>query len=166
MGLCGSTVATASNGRWAWLPAEPPTVVRTISSTELAQLLEKQLNAKAPLIQLADGTYGLYSRDDLTRLLAANRTEALPYKKESFDCDNFAQVLLGCERVWFSAVPEECGSAFGIVQGVIPKEDGSLRGHAMNYWVDPADLTVWLIEPQNDRLQKPPAGIQPYLVMG
>jgi hypothetical protein len=146
MGGCLST-SVSSN----LLP--PPTIVANIPSSELREIIKRELNPRQT--HFVDAKYGIYKLDDLKKFLASDGIDQLSYVKESFDCDNFAFVLLGEEKKWFAKGKFECGSCFGYLAGDIRKSetDTEVRPHAVNCFVD-ENRQVWLVEPQNDQLFK------------
>lgn len=132
---------------------DPPKVVYQITSKEVRKIIESSLRAKPDHVKLADGNYGLYSLQDLKRFLNHDKTDKYNYIKESFDCDDFADVLKGHEREWFRFHKQPMGSTFGIVWGDIRNDENSdkPRPHAVNYFIDD-DKKLWLIEPQTDNI--------------
>lgn len=133
------------------LPA-PPKVITKLTGDELRNILQTQLN-NPDRMHITDAMYGLYSMNDLKGFLESDYTDSLKYVKESFDCDNFAMVLLGHEKEWYGQGKTFCGSCFGYLAGDIRKSetDTERRGHAVNFFID-ENKKVWLIEPQTDAI--------------
>jgi hypothetical protein len=156
---------------------QPPADVVVRTSKEIREIISAKLRVKD--IHVSDGSYGCYSRSELERFLASDNVDELKYKKDRFDCDNFALALAGREAEWFAGSDSAgangsgksddvdagvengagaFGSAFGIVHGDIRKAeaDTTPRPHAINFQID-ADGELWLIEPQTDAIFKPTA---------
>ena len=68
-------------------------------------------------------------------------TDLRVWVAETFDCDDFAQVLQGNVNQFFP------GIAFGTIW--YGAKDGSF-GHAVNIFYDYQDDQTWLVEPQDD----------------
>ena len=88
-------------------------------------------------IFLSDTVYRLCDTADMEEFLAEDRTDVYKYRKESYDCDDFAYRLMGQ-----LSVPGWADLAFGIVW---------TDQHALNVFVD-EDKEVWFIEPQSDAI--------------
>jgi hypothetical protein len=133
----------------------PPLIVTTINHFELKQIYSQQLNIDTQFIFSPDRLYGLYSNEDLVTFLKNSTVNVMEYKPESFDCDDFANVLKGEERKWFSKIHEKVGSTFGVLWGDLRKPNESQKPwrHAMNCVID-SNKEVWLIEPQDDTVSK------------
>jgi len=78
----------------------------------------------------------------------------IKYRKQTFDCDDFAVVMMGMERLQLDKVRKaEGGSTFGYVDGAIKFEgDDEAKAHAMNFFVDENEK-VWLVEPQTGSIR-------------
>ena len=115
-----------------------------ISSIELAKLIPiKRLDTNTiylihPLKHLTDYNYFLPNKKQVEEFLKYDLTNYKQYKKESFDCDDFALVLLGKLKNHFK------GFAFGF---------GMSDSHAFNVFID-NEKQLWIIEPQNDKIFK------------
>lgn len=108
---------------------------------------------------MKDETYSLFSLESLKRFLQANRIDVIKYKKEVFDCDDFADVLMGSLKNWIivkSGTYLRGGIPFGTILGDIRHDVNSKKynPHAMNIFVDNRKR-VHFIEPQNDRIYTP-----------
>lgn len=129
----------------------------TISAKEMQTILEKHLGGSRTQYNpiLKDSQYTLFSLNTLKRFLAKNRADNIDYTKESFDCDDFADVLMGDVKRWLLS-DLKGGHPFGTILGDIRHDINSSKPypHAMNIFVD-NERKVWLIEPQNDRIYTP-----------
>lgn len=132
----------------------PPSKLTKRTADEVRKIINEKLNPSRMVI--SDNSYGSYSVDDLKRFLKSDDVDKITYKKDSFDCDNFALVLAGREAEWFSQVKDNVGSTFGMVHGDIRKKetDTEVRAHAINFLIDDKG-ELWLIEPQTDGIFKP-----------
>tara|TARA_R100001163_G_C5068402_1_gene208662 strand:- start:12598 stop:13128 length:531 start_codon:yes stop_codon:yes gene_type:complete len=133
-----------------------PSAVKDYSSNELRDIIKEKLNLSGSKVKNADSKYSAYSHADLKKFLHDDVTNALQYKPENFDCDDFAVVTMGNEKKWHWNSKVNRGSTFGIVWGDIRTDDepNESRPHAVNMYVDP-EGELWLIEPQNDNWFKP-----------
>ena len=135
----------------------PPRDIKYISGKEYRDMLNK-IFKNAKWIETSDNDYFTYSKSDLERFLNFDFTDLNRYKRELFDCDDFAKVLLGRERCWIRQLRIASGSTFGIIHGDIRsyEEDTNPRYHAVNFVILKNDdkEELWLIEPQNDKLFK------------
>lgn len=128
-----------------------------MSSNEVRSLLKTTLHVADDKLFIGDGEYFAYDVADLQAFLRLDRTNALKYRAEAFDCDDFARVLVGQERMWFRTSNQgNRGSTLGMVWGDIrPSETSTeVNAHAVNIFID-ANREVWLVEPQTDQLTKP-----------
>lgn len=140
------------------LATVPPPVVGTrLTNEEMRAIIKAvtKLTDDAD-VRLGDGTYCAYSKAALETFLASDPTNGLRYKSESFDCDDFARVLVGREREWFRRANGDGGSTLGTIWGDIRLASAPtvVRPHALNFFID-ADRQFWIVEPQNDTLTKP-----------
>ncbi len=136
--------------------AEAPKIGIDLTNSQMREIIEKKLKVQGSTLRMADRNYWAYSLDDLKNFLKTDIADKFRYMKEGFDCDDFALVVAGREREWFSKASVEKGSTFGIVWGDIRKseDDTKERAHAVNVFVD-NNQDVWLVEPQNDDIFKP-----------
>lgn len=122
----------------------------TFTTTETRDILEKALAPKN--MNIGDRTYLAYTKNTLIDFLNCNVSDKHTYVSETFDCDDFARVLVGREREWFATrVNTKNGSTFGTVWGDIRLVGGKNKAnpHAMNVFID-NNRNVYLIEPQTD----------------
>lgn len=132
--------------RWTVLPSDE---VRDI--VQQAFSLEKSHRG----LRIGDRTYVAYELETLKEFLRDDVSDKLEYVSETFDCDDFARVLVGRERVWYGkrAPPGvQGGSTLGVVWGDIRlNASRDPYPHAMNFFID-SERRVHLIEPQSDRI--------------
>lgn len=76
--------------------------------------------------------------------LILNPTDKRTYDKYTHDCDEFSDILMGDVAQWDGAL------AFGTLWIKRPSK------HALNWLID-LDNTVWIIEPQTDKIFRKPA---------
>lgn len=114
-----------------------PTSTERIDYTDLYALLRQ--NAPQAELFLSDKNYLLCNKADIKAFLALDKTNKMGYLPEVMDCDDFSYRLMG----QFS-IPGWSDLAFGIIWS---------DKHAMNCFVT-EDNIFYLIEPQNDWLQK------------
>jgi hypothetical protein len=124
----------------------------------MSKIIGDALKLANDKIKVADGTYTAYALDVLRAFLFTDLANLFKYKKDCFDCDDFAFVVLGREREWFGQAEVDGGSTFGFVWGDIRKSetDTEPNPHAINFFVDDSK-ELWLVEPQNDTVFKPTA---------
>lgn len=148
----------------AHIPA--PAIKTKITSMEVREIIIKYFNTDANIF-MADNEYGLYSLDDLKAFLKWDTTDEIKYVKEGFDCDDFADVLKGRERIWYDFSAHTFGSTFGIVWGDVrtETEPTKARYHAVNYFIDD-QKQVHMIEPQNDKIFTWTPESKAFLIMG
>lgn len=137
------------------LQISPPNIITTISQFEVRQIYSQQFNIDASKIFTPDIIYGLYPIEDLEKFLKNTSVNLMQFKEETFDCDDFANVLKGEERKWYRNIMEKVGSTFSIIWGDLrkPNETDIPWRHAMNSVID-SNKDVWLIEPQDDMISK------------
>lgn len=91
---------------------------------------------------VSDGSYTGYSIWELNEFIKNfDNTNLRVWIEETFDCDDFAQVLQGAVNGFFP------GIAFGTIW-YGPKDNS--WGHAVNIFYSYSDNKVYLIEPQSD----------------
>lgn len=114
----------------------------------IEELLANAFNCSEDIIFAADSSYSLLSKEFFMEFLEINDKNEEPRMSEVHDCDNFAMEFL-------MEIDAEC-AMYGIVPGVgvIWVEDCDAEdandGHAVNFWIDPADKSVWIFDPQTD----------------
>jgi len=91
-------------------------------------------------IFLADVQYKTVTRDLVQRFLDVDPLDMEKWRKESFDCDDFAFQLFARFKYVFR------GAAFGVCWIVNPP-------HAVNFFID-SSFKVWMVEPQTDDIFK------------
>lgn len=93
-------------------------------------------------LHISDGSYTGYSKWELEEFIKNfDNTNLRVWVAETFDCDDFSQVLQGNVNGFFP----------GIALGTIwygPKDN--LWGHSVNIFYDYTDNKIYLIEPQSD----------------
>lgn len=145
--------ACTKDFRWNTRPPPPPYQAHMLTSQEIRALLVGKIGMDPRHIHIADNKYACYPVADLKAFLAYNHTDIMKYKTDTFDCDDFARVLIGNERVWFRKnrlLPG--GSSLGMVWGDLRTGDPHIRNmHAMNIFVD-SERRIWLVEPQTDEM--------------
>lgn len=93
-------------------------------------------------LHIADGSYTGYSIWELQEFMKNfDSTNLRVWIPETFDCDDFAQVLQGQVNGFFH------GIAFGTIWY---GDKARTWGHAVNIFYDYSGNKVWLVEPQND----------------
>ncbi len=110
---------------------------KKITLLELSNLLKERF-PKAR-IYLSDNEYTLCHYDDVAYFLAINEIDKMSYKKEEFDCDDFATALWGD----FSKPPFS-GLTIGLVWTNV---------HALNLVITD-DYKILFLEPQTDELNE------------
>jgi len=145
----------------------PPNIKTQITGDEVREILHNYFKIPYDKIFIADRDYGLYNLSDLQKFLEWDATDRLKYVAEGFDCDDFADVLKGKERLWYGFGKRNAGSTFGTIWGDIRKasEPEKPRYHAVNYFIDDKKQ-VHLIEPQNDDTFTWVPGSTAYVLMG
>jgi hypothetical protein len=134
-----------------------PTSGLKMDSTEISTIIKNSLRiADRTRVNLNDGSYYAIPLMDIKKFLLVDATNWHIYKKELFDCDDFALVLLGRNREWFSKANIQDASTFGVAIGDIRRyeTDTTPRYHALNFIITD-DKKLYLIEPQNDSVYEP-----------
>lgn len=150
MGNCIGKVVRSSK-----LPPTPSDGT-SLTSDEMREIIKEKLRMKSSRINLGDRNYFAYNIDELKGFLAADFGDSIKYQHDSFDCDDFTYMMMGREKEWYGQRTSKQGSTFGIVWGDIryKEEDKNENPHAVNFFID-KDLTLWLVEPQSDKIWKP-----------
>jgi len=89
-----------------------------------------------PDLKVLDNEYALLTKTQIEEFLKSDWTNFRNYRKEKFDCDDFAIVLLGRFHEKFG----NCSVGFACSDT-----------HAFNFFVD-EKRKLWLIEPQTDKI--------------
>jgi len=100
----------------------------TISHLEIRKLI--------PGVNIVDSIYKLIKKEQIQSFLNTDSVSNLKANGETFDCDDFAIVLLGRLRENFP------GFAIGYAHNDL---------HAFNIFIDDKKK-VWIIEPQTDKI--------------
>ena len=94
-------------------------------------------------LHIADGSYTYYSIWELKEFMQNfDNTNLRVWIAETFDCDDFSQVLQGHVNCFFP------GIAFGTIWYGPIKPEG--WGHSVNIYYCDTQKKVYLVEPQND----------------
>ncbi len=107
-----------------------------ITKTEIINLFKKY-NLKR--IRILDRHYKLINKKEIEKFLKSDNVSFNKYKKEIYDCDDFALVLLGRIKNKFH------GASVGLAIS---------KTHAFNFFID-ENKKVWIIEPQTDKIINP-----------
>ena len=132
-------------------PPLPPTLRGEITMAELRNLIT--LNFTGAQVFLSDSVKYLCDLKDIKTFLAQDKTNRRTYKKDKYDCDDFAYRLMGQFSVegWAE-----------ITKGIIWTDTHALLG-----CID-VNRDFWFIEPQSDTIKsnlEPWQGTQVRLVM-
>lgn len=134
-----------------------------LTADELSAIIMRYTKLKSSRIMIADKKYFTYTMAELKQFVTSDNTDTYKYIPEQFDCDDFALVLAGREKLWSNRVIKQrirgrCGSAFGICWGDIRMDESSQvpHPHAVCCFVDICG-EFWLVEPQSDLIFKPTA---------
>ena len=105
--------------------------------------IRKILNNKTKNNQILDKKYTLLSREDMEKILNINFLQNLQYRKEVFDCDDFAFNFM-----WFIR------NLFGnIAVGVAFIEYKNGARHALNFMMTESN-NILFIEPQTSKFKR------------
>jgi len=109
---------------------------RIIDWKKVVQIWHKHMG-NVP-IKLLDETYYIPTKKEVDKFLELDDTNLKKYKKDIFDCDNFAEVL--CARAALF-------TNFHLIYA-------ESKTHAYNYVItkDNGEFSLWLIEPQTDKI--------------
>ena len=121
----------------------PPTITVTRTKAELEAILQNTFDPYNVGIFTHD-VYGLPTKEDIQNFVTIDTIDKLMYRTQQYDCDDFAQTLVGNAKRWYhnATPPQPCGLAFGTI--IRP-------GHMKNFFVDDQER-VWMVEPQNDNI--------------
>jgi hypothetical protein len=96
-------------------------------------------------MHISDGSYSGYTLWELHEFITKfDSTDLRVYISETFDCDDFSQVLQGNVNSFFP------GIAFGTLW--YGPNEPPWWGHSVNIFYSYTDDSVYLIEPQNDAI--------------
>jgi hypothetical protein len=115
-----------------------------VPGLDVVNAIQAALGTGGYALHISDGSYTGYSIWELNEYLRNfDSTNLRVWIAETFDCDDFAQVLAGAVNAFFP------GIAFGTIW-YGPKNNA--WGHAVNIFYSYSDNKVYLVEPQNDSL--------------
>lgn len=113
-----------------------------VPASNVINAIKAALGAGSYALHISDGSYTGYSIWELQEYMKNfDSTNLRVWVAETFDCDDFAQVLQGNVNGFFP------GIAFGTIW-YGPKDNS--WGHAVNIYYSYSDNKVYLVEPQND----------------
>ena len=117
---------------------------KVIQSTTPTNSIAEILSSKGYKSLMLDRVYNIYSLDVLNEGLVENSISEKKYRKEVYDCDDFAFAIFAAIRAKYSGIP------FGVVIGT------TVEGvpHAWNVFIS-IDDEIWFIEPQSDKIFLP-----------
>lgn len=135
------------------------TQMSNLSQSEVYNAFDNALSfprGKPNLVMDPDAFKAGYPIDVLREFLDQVGGIDIPYRLESFDCDDYAYVLMGREREWYGLnSPSTSGSAFGWISGDLRlHNETDWNYHAMNVFID-NNKKVWVIEPQTNEIFDP-----------
>lgn len=139
------------------MPPAPRTFTE-LTSAEVKQIIIDTMKIDPKQIKLADAKYNAYDVECLRKFLEYDVENNNVYTEESFDCDDFSTGLMAQERAWYARAGTKRASTFGMVWGDIRSKDTDTEPspHSLNFLID-NNKTIWLIEPQTDRIFRPTA---------
>lgn len=108
----------------------------------LERIIHDQTRCSRRHIHIPDPLMDLPSVEEVKLFLKLDKTDALPYIKHNFDCDNFSGVLRGKALLYAQARSENW--AFGDC------ESNKYGGHRFNLVVCKPNALVYYIEPKTD----------------
>ena len=115
---------------------------KTVEGIKVINSITAALGPGGYQFHIADGSYAEYSKWDVQEYIQKfYSTDLRVWIAETFDCDDFAQVLQGNVNQFFP------GIAFGTIW--YGDKIGTF-GHAVNIFYDYQDDQTWLVEPQDD----------------
>jgi hypothetical protein len=138
-------------------PPQPPFVM--LNANDVIKILNDNGIATSTFTG-PDWNYVALSESEYMRFVGGTQIDQIAYnheKKGTTDCDDFAIMLMGRSREWFSEVdlPDgiQGGLAFGYVSGDLRKPDkpNDARHHAINIAITD-DRRVIYIEPQKSEI--------------
>ena len=116
-----------------------PQIINYIELNNLIPYLKNQggvLHLINPNLETLDHEYALLTKEQVEDFLKSDWTNWRIYRKEIFDCDDFAIILLGKFHEKFGS----CSVGFALSDI-----------HAFNIFID-INKKVWIIEPQTDKI--------------
>ncbi len=105
-------------------------------------------------VYLSDTIYEYPTKEQVEKLLRLNIYDALEYRKEEWDCDDYALQLYALAKLI------NPGWAFGLVW--VRHEEWEAT-HALNFFID-REGSMWYVEPQTSRVFINPQ-YKPFLVV-
>jgi len=148
--LCDILNCNCNSGNGINIP--PPSPLDDSNSTEVLTILKAEFpNAQ---MFISDSDYKTTTKKELERYLKEDITDSYKYVSEYFDCDDFSFCLMGQ-----LSNPDWGCLAFGIVWTKVPG-----GAHAVNCFISNSG-TVYLVEPQSDKIFKCPDNWEPFLIM-
>ena len=132
-----------------------PVIIRKITREDLSDLIYSKLQPRQ--MHINDQDYGLCNMLNHNFFLNSDPVVALQKLKGPMclgNVDNFALVLLGRQKEWFSRTCSYLGSPFGYLIAEI-EEDPRI----LNFFVD-SNRALWLIDPRDMRVFVPSSSIQ------
>lgn len=127
-----------------WIQYPRQSSIKTIDAMTLAETIQATDGIGPVLFHNSDAQYKLVDVEHFKNWLRFNPVSSRTYIADVHDCDNFSKELLGDVSKW------DPGLAFGEIW-MRPPGGGC---HALNWLMD-IDRTVWLVEPQNDKVFRP-----------
>ena len=107
-------------------------------------LLHAQTGCANRDIKVGDAKFDPISMRDMQTFLEIDKTDLIEYKKDIFDCENFALRLHANAHDYFAR--KGLNADFGELWGPT-----TIGAHAINCFRTPANV-YYLIEPQNDKI--------------
>lgn len=114
-------------------------------TSSIKSLLRKQMRCSYRNLHLGDKDYDSLFRGDVTEFLKYDKTDKLKYKKEKFDCENFALRLMSNAQLYF-VDKLDINPAFGMCW--VQRKREEMR--AINFFVSKVLNSIVYIEPQTD----------------
>ena len=108
----------------------------------LKTIIHRQTRCSRKHIHVPDPLMGLPDLEDVKLFLRLDKTDELPYIKDTFDCDNFSGVLRGKALLYAQSKGENWAFA--------ECESDKYGGHRFNLVSVKPDAMVYYIEPQSD----------------
>lgn len=138
-----------------------------MTPTEINAIVNQKLHGKLSkirMIHMPDPQYYNPTVEEVKKILEDTKIDRLTYRKNKFDCDNFALGLKWkVSKLALGQDHREVEYCVGIVWGKI-KMDGEWFGHAINWFIDD-QKKLWFIEPQTDEIFDPEGRIKEVWMM-
>lgn len=119
---------------------------RSERTSSIKSLLRKQMRCSYRNLHLGDRNYDPVLRNDVTEFLKYDKTDKLKYKKEKFDCENFALRVMSNAQLYF-VNKFDINPAFGMCWVQRKREEM----HAINFYISKVHNSIIYIEPQTDK---------------